>query len=138
MVYIRLMDESTFIKAVKNGDEATVRSGLAENKELVHICDKDLSTPLHHAAWKGHAAILKLLLESGAEMDRHNENFHWGTTALHAASHGNRPECVKVLLEHGCDVNILKSTGTGTPLAETKIHNATAAAKVLRAAGATE
>jgi len=125
-------------KAVKTGDAAKVRELLAANPELAHIRDGDQSTPLHYAAWKGYPEIIDLLADAGADLQAHNENSHWGTTALHAAAHGNRPTAAAALIRRGADVNALKSTGEGRPLGETKVHNATAAAKVLKAAGAVE
>ena len=132
------MDTRELFKVAKLGDVARMRVLLAENPKLVHERDKEGSTPLHWAAWKGHANVVDLLLESGADIQAHNENFHWGTTALHAAAHGNHRAAAEVLLAHGADVNAVRSTGSGTPLEETKVHNATAVARVLRAAGATE
>jgi ankyrin repeat protein len=132
------MDERAFFKAVKDGDVAGVRKALAADPKLAHIRDKEQSTPLHLAAWRGHAGVIEDLLDAGAEISAHNENFHWGTTPLHAAAHGNRPTAVAALLARGADVNVVKADGQGTPLAETRIHNATAAAKLLREAGGVE
>jgi len=125
-------------RAVKAGDLARVKELLAQEPGLVHVRDREMSTPLHWAAWKDQPGIIDVLLDEGAEIQTHNENNHWGTTPLHAAAHGNNPRAVAALLRRGADVNALKSDGTGTPLAETKVHNATAAAKLLRAAGAVE
>lgn len=132
------MDTRDLFKAAKNGDLATLRVMLAANPKLVHERDKEESTPLHWAAWKGHAGVVDLLLESGADIQAHNSNFHWGTTPLHAAAHGNHRAAAEVLIAHGADVNAVRSSGSGTPLDETKAHNATAVAKVLRAAGGRE
>lgn len=125
-------------KAVKAGDAQAVRSLLAADPSLVHAVDADKSTPLHWAAWKGHPEVIEVLLDAGADIQAHNENFHWGTTPLHAAAHGNQKASVEVLIRRGADVNAVRSTGSGTPLAETKAHNATAAAKLIRAAGGVE
>ena len=132
------MDTRELFKVAKLGDVARMRILLAANPKLVHERDKEESTPLHWAAWKGHAGVVDLLLESGAEVQAHNANFHWGTTPLHAAAHGNQRAAAEVLIAHGADVNAVRSTGSGTPLDETKVHNATAVAKLLRAAGAKE
>jgi ankyrin repeat protein len=57
------------------------------------------------------------------------------TTPLHAAAHGNRKDVVQVLIEPGANLNAKNKSGR-TPLGETEFHNATAAAKLLREAGA--
>jgi len=132
------MSEKAFYKAVKDGNLAQVQSLLKEQPDLVHARDDSKSTPLHYAAWKGEAEIIEVLLDAGADIQAHNENDHWGTTPLHAAAHGNRKQATEVLIRRGADVNAVRATGKGTPLDETKVHNATAVAKLLRAAGATE
>ncbi len=129
------MDEKLFYRAVKNGDLDAVRNALAENPALVSIRDVEQSTPLHYAAWKGHAEVLVALLDAGADIHAHNQNDHWGTTALHAAAHANNRAIVEILLQRGADVNSPRSNSPQTPLDETKAHKATAAAKVLIAAG---
>ncbi|KAJ3108785.1 hypothetical protein HDU96_007435 [Phlyctochytrium bullatum] len=55
--------------------------------------------------------ILRLILECGADMTiRYN-----GETALHRAARKNRPECLKVLLEFGADIEARSDEGV-TPL----------------------
>jgi len=125
-------------RAVKAGDVQRVRELLVLDPALVHALDKDRSTPLHWAAWKDQPEVIEVLLDAGADIQAHNDNYHWGTTPLHAAAHGNNPRAVTALLHGGADVNAVKANGSGTPLAETTVHNATAAAKLLRAAGAIE
>jgi ankyrin repeat protein len=132
------MPSGDIYKAVKAGDVARVRQLIAEDPALIHARDGDQSTPLHWAAWKGHAEVIEALLDGGADIQAHNTNYHWGTTPLHAAAHGNQKAAVDTLIRRGADINALKANGAGTPLAETKVHNATAAAKLLRAAGAAE
>ena len=118
------------IRAAKNGDVATIGSLLADDKGLILARDKDGSTPLHCAAWKGHVEAARALLEAGAQVNDHNQNDHWGTTPLHAAAHGNRREVAELLLEHGANVNAKNLNGR-TPLEETKVHNASAVGKLL-------
>jgi ankyrin repeat protein len=132
------VDEKLFFRAVKDGDLEQVRAMLEENPALAHIRDKDLSTPLHLAAWRGHPAVVSELIAAGADVHAHNANGHWGTTPLHAAAHGNQAEAAAALIQGGADVNALKSRGKGTPLAETQAHKATKVAKLLREHGAVE
>jgi ankyrin repeat protein len=84
------------IKATKIGDLEAVADLLTADPQLVSSVDRDGSTPLHCAAWKGHVQVATLLLDSDADMNAHNDNAHWGTTALHAASHGNNKAVVEL------------------------------------------
>jgi ankyrin repeat protein len=130
------MKEKEMFRAVKNGDVSTVQTLVRDEPDLIHARDADHSTPLHWAAWKGYPEIIDALLDAGADIQAHNKNDHWGTTPLHAAAHGNRKDAVAALIRRGAEVNAVKANGFGTPLAETETHNATAAAKLLIAAGA--
>jgi len=132
------MSERLFFKAVKDGDLEAVKSLMDGDPALVHARDANKSTPLHWAAWKGHAPIVEALVAAGADLHAHSENDHWGTTPLHAAAHGNQRAAAAALIRLGADVNAVKPSGSGTPLAETRAHNAAAVAKLLIEAGAYE
>jgi len=123
--------EKEILRAAKRGDLQAVRGLVAQDPSLLGARDTDGSTPLHCAAWKGHAEVAEALLDAGAEIDAESQNTHYGTTALHAAAHGNQRRVVEVLLARGADDSIRNKHGR-TPLEETAIHNATAAAKLLR------
>lgn len=128
-------NEIAIIKAAKKGDVDAVQTLIGQDAALLAARDKDGSTPLHCAAWKGHAQIVELLLDAGADINAHNDNGHWGTTPLHAAAHGNQRKVAEILIQHGADLNAKNPRGL-TPLAETEVHNAKAVAKLLVAAGA--
>jgi len=132
------MNEKLFFKAVKAGDVAAVQQLLQIEPSLTQARDAEQSTGLHWAAWKGHGPVVEVLLDAGADIQAHNENYHWGTTPLHAAAHGNQKAAAEVLIRRGADVNAIKANGSGRPLAETKVHNATTVAKLLKEAGAIE
>ena len=127
--------DTQIIRAAKRGNADAVRALLRDDPALVHARDADGSTPLHCAAWKGHVAVVRVLLEHGADVDAVNRNTHWGTTPLHAAAHGNQKGVAEVLLAHGADVAAVNLNGR-TPLAETEVHAARAVARLLEAAGA--
>lgn len=118
------------IKASKSGDAGQVSSLLANDKSLVKARDKDGSTPLHCAAWKGHLQVVAVLLKAGADVNAQNENDHWGTTPLHAAAHANQAAIAQLLIDHGADVQATDREGR-TPMFHTTFHKARAVVKVL-------
>jgi ankyrin repeat protein len=133
-----LMDENAarqILKAAKKGDVMAVRALLERDRSLVRVRDKDGSTPLHCAAWNGHASVASLLLDAGSDINDHNRNEHWGTTPLHAAAHGNQKEVAALLIHRGADLDARNLNGR-TPLGETAVHNARAVAKLLVEHGA--
>lgn len=69
-------------------------------------------TPLHEAAESGHAGIVGMLLEAGAEADAKRSH---GTTPLHQAVDYGHAAIVSVLLEAGADPNAPQNDGV-TPL----------------------
>ena len=119
------------IRAVKKGDVATVQRVLKQDATALDARDSDGSTPLHCAAWKGHAEVVKTLLDAGADVNARNQNDHWGDTPLHAAAHGNQRAVAEILIARGANVRAKNPAGR-TPLDETKVHNATAVAKLLQ------
>ena len=123
------------LEAAKNGDMAEIKALLVTDRDLVRARDKDGSTPLHCAVWKGHPEVVSALIEAGADVNAHNENDHWGTSPLHAAAHANQAAIAQLLIDHGADVNAADREGR-TPLFHTTFHKSKAAAKVLEANGA--
>ncbi|XP_059489450.1 ankyrin repeat and SOCS box protein 12-like [Neocloeon triangulifer] len=74
-----------------------------EDPESLHrICMPLLTTPLHHAAARGHNACLHFLLGKGA---RPNIEDRTGCTPLETAISHNHEDCVRALLAHGADPN---------------------------------
>ena len=118
------------IKAAKKGSVEAVKSLLAIDPGLAGARDRDGSTPLHCAVWKGHQAVVVVLLEAGAEVNAHNQNDHWGTTPLHAAAHANQAAIAQILIDHGADVSATDREGR-TPMFHTTFHKARAVARVL-------
>lgn len=118
------------ISAAKKGLVEKVKTLLAADSELVHARDNDGSTPLHCATWKGHLAVVALLLEAGADVNARNNNDHWGTTPLHAAAHANQAAIAQMLLDQGADLHAPDLTGQ-PPMHHTTFHKARAVAKLL-------
>ena len=58
-------------------------------------------TPLSQAAWGGHEAVVKLLLEKGANLESKDQN---GWTPLSLAAEKGHEAVVKLLLEKDTDL----------------------------------
>lgn len=67
-----------------------------------------LLRPLHSAATGGHAAIVGLLLERGADP---NARQHGGYVPLHSAAGRGDEVSVRLLLEHGADPDVRADDG---------------------------
>jgi len=67
--------------------------------------DREGHTPLHMAALRGHLPSVKLLLDSGADVNFAN---HQGDTPLMVASY---PKVVEFLLDHGADAKMKNQLG---------------------------
>ena len=70
------------------------------------------NSPLHVAAKNGHGAIVRLLLERGADVSAKNILTN---TPLHAAAAEGHALIVQLLLQRGADISAKKSDGF-TPL----------------------
>jgi len=125
------------LKAAKSGDADRVKTLIKQDPSVMSAKDTDGSTPLHCACWKGHDAVVAILLEAGADVNAENSNEHWGTTPLHAAAHANQKKIAELLIAHGADINA-RNLNNRTPLDETSFHDAKVVAKLLVASGASQ
>jgi len=125
------------LKAAKSGDADRVKTLIKQDPSVMSAKDTDGSTPLHCACWKGHDAVVVILLEAGADVNAENSNEHWGTTPLHAAAHANQKKIAELLIAHGAKINA-PNLNNRTPLDETSFHDAKAVAKLLIASGASQ
>jgi len=71
-----------------------------------------LNTPLIKASAYGRIRVVTLLLEKGADVNKHNEG---GETPLHYATRHGHVKVMEILLDHGADPT-KKGTGCGTPM----------------------
>jgi ankyrin repeat protein len=84
-----------FIEAVKRGDVATVERLATERPSLVNESDSAFrATPLHWAALRGHAAVIRYLLAQGADPGARNKD---GETPLDVAERAKRADAAQAL-----------------------------------------
>ncbi len=85
-----------FLEASRIGDINTVRSKINNASN-----DVDVNEALCYASREGHADIVRLLVERGADPNYHK----WSWTPLALAAQNNHFEIVKFLVDKGSDVN---------------------------------
>jgi ankyrin repeat protein len=100
-------------EAAAIGDVDRLRELLGDDPSLVKAWSADGFTPLHFAAFFGHPAATKLLIEGGAELEARstNKEFAFDATPLHSASAAGQREVCEVLLDAGADVNAVQHGG---------------------------
>jgi ankyrin repeat protein len=96
------------------GRAEAVEARLQEDPTSVRQQSYDGWTPLHLAAFFGHAATVTRLLERGADLNAFSGN-GMRNTPLHAAVAGGRVEAALTLIEAGAGVNA-PDGGGHTPL----------------------
>ncbi|KAG9506515.1 hypothetical protein J7337_000047 [Fusarium musae] len=60
--------------------------------------DSDGQTPMHYAAWAGHASVIQYLVKRGGDIHAVSKS---GMTPLNLAVREGHTECVRALLNHG-------------------------------------
>jgi uncharacterized protein len=77
---------------------------------LVRAYSHDGWTPLHLACFFGHPSLAEALIAQGAEVSARSRNA-MQNAPLHAAAGGRTQDAVRVLLEHGAEVNARQEGG---------------------------
>ena len=106
----------------------------ALNASTINAYSDDGWTPLHLAAYFGHAKIAELLIAHHADVLARSRGAN-GNTALHAALAGNHKFVAALLIGHGADVNAADAQGW-RPLHLAAANNNMDAMKQLIAQGA--
>jgi ankyrin repeat protein len=89
-------------------------TALLENGHDLNSKDSSGWTPLSYAAEKGQGAVVKLLLEKGAELETKDNNY--GRTPLSWAAWDGHKAVVKLLLEKGAKLETKDKISGWTPL----------------------
>ena len=101
------MDENgeKLLRAALVGNKDTVSELLSGAKDSIDVNyqNADGWSPLHVAACKGHANIVRLLQQAGADLAPRTK---FGFTPLHWAAYRGQRECVMLLLLHGAEIDI--------------------------------
>jgi len=113
------MGMTTLHRAAQDGDVERVRQQLAAGKADVNVRVRSNerrspewgSTPLHYAVRDGHADVVKLLIDNGADVNAANDR---GVTPLHRAIACDGA-MAKLLIERGAKVEAADERGR-TPL----------------------
>jgi uncharacterized protein len=92
------------------GQTARVLEEVRANPALVDAQSSDGWTPLHLAAFFGHAELAKALIEQGAKLEARSSNA-MKNTPLHAAAAGGQVRLVEFLLKRGADPNATQHGG---------------------------
>ena len=86
---------------------------ISKHPEYVNARGGSEVTPMHIAAFEGHADILSLLLEHGADVDGRGI---WESTPLYRAAENGKLEAGQYLLDRGADINARSAGGEQTSL----------------------
>lgn len=124
----------TLFEACAAGEVERVERLLAEDAAAIDAYSGDGWTPLHLAAFFGHAKIAELLLARDANVTARSKNSN-GNTPLHAALAGNHKFVAGLLLGAGADVNA-PDAGGWRPLHIAAANNTIDSMKALVAQGA--
>jgi ankyrin repeat protein len=92
------------------GQEADALAEIDCNPALLEAHSGDGWTPLHLAAFFGHAGLANALLDRGAAVDSRSTN-PMKNTPLHAASAGGRLALVQLFLKRGANPNATQEGG---------------------------
>ncbi|XP_010355933.2 ankyrin repeat and SAM domain-containing protein 6 isoform X5 [Rhinopithecus roxellana] len=95
--------------ALKMGNFQLVKEIADEDPSHVNLVNGDGATPLMLAAVTGQLALVQLLVERHADVDK-QDSVHGWTALMQATYHGNK-DIVKYLLNQGADVTLRAKNG---------------------------
>lgn len=122
-------------------DALPLAAGLGSENEVVRMLPTSTAEERHRAiavaAQHGHAAIVTLLLDAGADPNRFNPSgLHAHSTPMHQAALKGHLDVVRALIERGARCDVRDTIYDGTPLGWAIHGGQSAVAEYLRAHGA--
>lgn len=103
---------NALFSAIAQGSLEAARAALEGGVDVTETDTYDTSSLSFACMESSNAALVKLLLESGAEVDRANQD---GRAPLHHACREGALDVVRLLLEHGAAID-MADDGASTPL----------------------
>ena len=97
--------QRSLLEAVANGDSVLVQQHLEQG-----VDSDELNTALWVESTRGHSDVVKLLLDSGAQVNLQ----HDGSSSLMVASGNGHSDVVKLLLDSGAQVNSQNKYGSSS------------------------
>ena len=119
--------------AAMNGDLELAEMLIVAGANLRATTRLGTYTPLYLASQQGHGPVIAALIKAGADLKTGTPN---GTTPLMVAAAAGEVAAVKVLVEHGADVNAKDGVRAQTPLMYAAASNRAAVIELLVAKGA--
>ena len=127
-------DALTLPEAAATGHARRLKTILGQSRARVNTPNSEGFTPLGLAAFFGHLEAVKVLLESGADVNLRAPS-RFANTALDAAVAGDHADVVRALLAARADSNA-RSEGNYTPLHKAAAHGNVEIVRLLLDAGA--
>lgn len=112
-------NKTNFINAAAEGDFDEVKSLLTIAKININEGDYDRRNAIHLAAGEGHAAVVRLLCENGADV---NAQDRWGGRPLDDAERSKSQECIAILKQYGATVGA-RPKGEISPSTRLEVRN---------------
>lgn len=107
---LNLNPKLDIFNAAAAGRISSVMEKIDNDPALLGSHSSDGWTPLHLAAFFGHAELAIALLDRGANVNARSTNA-MKNTPLHAAAAGGRTDIVELLLKRGADINATQEGG---------------------------
>ncbi|XP_051500797.1 ankyrin repeat domain-containing protein 6b isoform X2 [Myxocyprinus asiaticus] len=126
---VRALSERLLVASHKGRTDHVVQ---LINKGAKVAVTKNGRTPLHLAAYKGHIAVVRILLAAGCDLDIQDDG---DQTAVHRAAVVGNTEVISALIQEGCALDRQDKDGN-TALHEAAWHGFSQSVKLLVKAGA--